>query len=545
MLASTVFMVGSDAMAASMPRTSVGTGISQEENDASSVGSLSDIDHFTNAQTVGRATASDTTSHFRLDENQVLAAETPILDAASDGLMAQGDIPQTPILREGISTSPSNLETQIDNLSLQILLKQVDLERYSIHYNQEAVKQGRWKGWRYGFWNEVNSGLALGGGITSVANRGKYLHKPGGVRRRTQEGANIVPMVGSIIAASAAGGEFGINLMHEFQAHQRGYGSNQAKQKILALRGEINGLLEKRDSLVRVEASDPTLAGRFEIDQIEGRVLRDMRDQKLQQFERFHLAKRRQYWFQQMQYLFDIAKNVTNAVGCEQAYQSLHKRHRYYNGNAGVLFVVSGGLTMVGPVASRLFGKVMVEQQRRSLRGITRTDEDATLAQLKSDHAALDQLTRSGKIPAEKVDVVLNRSAVYANGEKQFENEIRKSESANARAKLVATQNIGAAQYVGGSKVASGILFILPGYDSRYNTKGFRSDRATNNDLFAAAVVGLPATTFSIIDTLRINIQGEIARQKQLKAGTHPSQLAKKRLQELDELEASIKADMR
>lgn len=571
MLASTLLLAGSDAVASPMLRTSVGA-TSLEENDVEVSGgqttaqATEQINEQAAGQATGQATeqaaertssdlnvaqrrsagtASDTTSQFILNDSQVLSAETPLLDAASDGLIAQSDLTQTPILREGISSSPSNIETQIDNLSLQILLKQVELERYSIHYNQEAVKQGRWKGWRYGFWNEVNSGLGLAGGITSTVNRGKYLERPAGVRRRTQEGANIVPMIGTIIGAGAAGGEFGINLMHEFQAHQKGYGSTQAKHKVLALKTEINDMLDKRESLVRVEGSDPNLAGRFELDQVEGRVLRAMRDQKLQQFERFHLAKRRLYWFQQMQYLFDIAKNVTNASGYQQAYLSLRKRHRIYNGSAGVCFVVSGGLTMVGPVASRLFGKMMAEQQRRSLRGVTHTTEDATLAQLKNDHAMLDRLTKSGKMAPEKADVVLHRSAVYANGERQFEDEINKNEAANARAKLVATQNIGAAQFVGGSKIASGILFIIPGYNHRYNGKGFRADRGTNNSLFAAAVVSLPASTFSIIDTLRINIQGEMTRQKQLKAGTHPSQLAKKRLKELDDLEASIKADIR
>ena len=534
MLASTLFLVGGVSGATPSLRPDV-----VRSGATPSLGPDS-----TTAGTTVTGSASGAGSHFVLDPTQALSAETPILDAASDGLIAQADLPQTPILREGINTSPSNLETQIDNLSLQILLKQVELERYSIHYNQEAVKQGRWKGWRYGFWNEVNSGLGLGGGITSVANRGKYLHRPAGVRRNTQEGANIVPMIGTIIGAGAAGGEFGINLMHEFQAHKKGYGSTQAKQKVLALKTEINQMLDKRDSLVRVEGSDPSLSGRFEVDQVEGKVLRDMRDQKLQQFERFHLAKRRLYWFQQIQYLFDIAKNITNAAGYEQAYLSLRKRNRVYNGNAGVCFVVSGGLTMVGPVASRLFGKIMAEQQRRSLRGITATTEAATLAQLKTDHAMLDQLTTSGKIAPEKIDVVVRRSAVYANSEKQFEEEVNKSEAANARAKLVATQNIGAAQYVGGSKIASGILFIIPGYDRRYNGKGYRADRATNDNLFASAVIGLPATTFSIIDTLRINIQGEMTRQKQLKSGTHPSQLAQKRLKELDDLEASIKADI-
>jgi hypothetical protein len=481
---------------------------------------------------------------FSLNVDNALSAETPILDAATDSaLLARNDSDATPILREAVGSSPSNLETRIDNLTLKILLKEIELERYSINYNMGVGKQGRWKGWRYGFFNEVNSGLGLAGGITSIVNRGNALHKPQKVRRRTQEGANIVPMVGNIIGAGAAGLELTINQWHEIEARKNGFSPKQARTKVAALKSDINNLIEEREGLVKVEASDRALVGRVEIDQVEGDILRDMRDEKLQQFERFHVSKRRLLAFQQMQYLFDIAKNVTGAIGYDQAYLSLHKRHRIYNGYAGVMFAVSGGLTMVGPVASRVFAKAVSEHHRRSLRSTTQLSEKTILDKLKTDHARLDALAK--KSAPEKIEVVLHRSTVYTAGEKHFEDEIHRSESAQQRAKLVAGQNIGAGSYIGGSKIASGILFIIPGFNHRYNGKGYRADRATNDNLFAAAVVGLPATTFSMLDTLRINIRGEMDRQRQLKAGVHPSQLAKKRLKELDELEQTVKADFR
>lgn len=489
---------------------------------------------------------------FRLNTDETFTEQTPILDAATESYMvaqnsvdSQGDpiAIDTPILREAVRATPSNLETRIDNLTLNILLKQIELERYSINYNMQAGKQGRWKGWRYGFFSEVNSSLGLAGGITSIVNRGNALHVPSRVRLRTQEGANVVPMIGNIIGASAAGMEFGINQWHEIDAKRKGYSPKQARNKVAAMKNEINKMLDERDALVRVEASDSSYAERLLIDQAEGEVLRDMRDQRLQQFERFHVAKRKLIAFQQMQYLFDIAKNVTNAIGYDQAYLSLHKHHRIYNGYAGVMFAVSGGLTMVGPVASRAYARFVSEHHRRKVRNIaTRTAEDATLSKLKADHARLEVVTRNAK--PEKVQTVLNHSAVYSTGVKGFDDEISRSEEASQRAKLVAAQNIGAGAFIGGSKVASGILFIVPGFDSRYNGKGYRADRATNNCLFTSAVVGLPATVFSMADTLRINIRGEIDRQRQLKNGVHPSQLAKTRLKELDELEKTVKADL-
>ncbi|MDZ4833067.1 MAG: hypothetical protein SGJ27_04630 [Candidatus Melainabacteria bacterium] len=476
----------------------------------------------------------------------LLKSDTPILDSAVNGeLLAQGDsTTDTPLLREGIAMSADEVEQKIDDLTRQILLKEIELERFGIHYNQEVAKQGRWKGWRYGAFQELNSALGLTGGIISVHNRGRRLKEPLKVKRVVQESANIIPMVGSIIGASAAGMEFGINEFHMFQANRKGYSAKKSRARVLALKNEIDSMLEKRSQMLATEKTMSALSGRVELDEAEDDVLRDMRDQNLQQFERFHIGKRKLFAFQQMQLGFDVFKNTTNALGCYLAFESLHKRQRIYNGYAGVLFAVSGGLTMVAPVVSRYYGKIVSEHHRNLLKPATDTAENATIERLKSHHAALDRAVQNTKLAPEKVEVAVHRSTVYASGEKTFEDAITSSDKARDKAKLTATQNIGAGAYVGASKVASGVLFIYPGFHHRYNkNSGVTAARGTNNNLFAAGVVGLPASAFSIFDTLRINVRGEITRHQQLKAGKHPNQLSAARLKQLDELESRLKSN--
>ncbi|MBZ0186865.1 MAG: hypothetical protein K8F91_11520, partial [Candidatus Obscuribacterales bacterium] len=120
---------------------------------------------------------------------------------------------------------------------------------------------------------------------------------------------------------------------------------------------------------------------------------------------------------------------------------------------------------------------------------------------------------------------------------------IERSQKVRDKAKLIATQNIAAGAFVGGTKVASGVLFLIPGYNSRYNVSGTaKADRGTNDFLFASSLISLPATSFAILDTLRINIQGERNRQKLKKQGELPDQLAKVRLEELDRIEKKVRA---
>lgn len=508
-----------DAVAASPPTSKTAT-LESKENEAESESNL----------------PSDQTT---------IKSETPILDSVVDAqMLAQSSPTDTPILREGVSLSDEEVEKKIDDLTRQIILKEIELERFGIHYNQEVAKQGRWKGWRYAFWQEANSGLGLAGGIMSVYNRGKHIRHPLGVHRIFQENANTIPMIGSIIGASAAGFEFGVNEFHMVQAYRKGYSAGKSRKRVIALRNEIESMLDQRAKMISTEISMSRLSARVEIDQAEEQVLKDMLDQNLQQFERFHISKRKLFAFQQMQYGFDFFKYSTNAIGCRLAWLSLNRRQRVYNGWAGVLFAVSGGLTMFGPVVSRVYAKAVSEHHRHLLRPATQTAENATLAKLKADHALLDKAVQNSKTVPEKVEIAVQRSSLYASGEKTFEDAILSSEKARDKAKLTATQNIGAGAYVGLSKLASGILFIYPGFNHRYNrNKGLTASRGTNNNLFAAGVVGLPASTFAILDTLRINIRGEITRQQQIKKGTLPSQLAQARLKQLDELENRLKVD--
>lgn len=66
----------------------------------------------------------------------------------------------------------------------------------------------------------------------------------------------------------------------------------------------------------------------------------------------------------------------------------------------------------------------------------------------------------------------------------------------------------------------------------------------TNSDLFAAGIVGLPASAFSILDTLRIQVKGELARRKLAKEGKSPQQLVAVRRRQLDEMEKQLRSQM-
>ncbi|CAN5263376.1 hypothetical protein BH10CYA1_BH10CYA1_36030 [soil metagenome] len=446
------------------------------------------------------------------------------------------------ILQGGVTSDPAEAGRQVDDLTRQILLKLIEFERFNLHYTLEVAKQGRWKGWRYAFFQEINATTGLAGSIVSTAERGSHLKRPTKVSRITQEDANLVAAIGSCIGAGAAIMEFGINEYHDVIARSKGFAPKTARLHITALKADINRLMAARETLLRVEASSSSLQARADIDEAEGKVLNDLRDEALMEFERFQIGGRKLFAFQQSQLFFDATKYSLNAAGAFLAYDSLHARDRRYNGRAGVCWNISGGVYMFGPIISRVLAKEVAAGHKRALRKTVGDAHQTTIDKLEADRALLANLCKNTAIAPDKVETAVNRSAMYDIHEKSFADEILAGQKAKGKAVTVASQNIGAGMYLGASRLSQGILFTIPGFNRAFNSKSVRASTVTNNDLFAAAVIGIPAGAFSILDTMRIQVQGELNRHKLKKAGLLPGQIAHARLKQLDDMETRLAA---
>lgn len=470
-------------------------------------------------------------------------AVAPLAPASESAAAQVGSDDAMPPLRlsGSAAVTPAESEGRIENLTKQIMLKTIELEKFNLHYNQEVAKQGRWKGIRYATFGEINAGMGLAGAIISVAYRGDRIHHANKVKPCIQESANYIPMIGSIIGASAAVIELGVNEYHDLQARRKGFAPKAAINHVLNLKAEIDKLFAEREAMINEERKEPSLSAHVAVNEAEGRVLKDLRDQSLQEFQRFHVGARRTLAFQQAQYFFDFAKNTTNAIGYDFAYLSLHRHHRIWNGRAGVMWDITGPLFMFGPILSRVVGKGVGELARANSKDVVK-DTDGAIKTLEGDLASLNNLVAVNRTNPDPVLRAVERTGMYDIHQKNFTNEILAADKSRNAAKLIATQNIGAGMYVGATKLASGILFTIPGYNHHYNSTTARAGRVTNDLLFTGSLIAIPAGAFTMLDTLRIQVQGELKRAKLKKAGQLASQLTAARLKELDMLEAKLKA---
>ena len=482
--------------------------------------------------------------------NDEASSQDPIDEAQRTILLAAADIPsltpaneEAPLKARIDATDPDTAMSRVDDLTRQIILKLIELERFNLHFKQNVSKQGRWKGWRYAVFQEANFSLNMAGNINNVGERGMHLHHANHVSTNRVEMGNAIGMIGSIIGASGAALELLINEYHDWEAATHGFSPHAARMHVLDLKGQIDKLLAERDALEQIEQKAPLLRAHVCVDVAEGKVLKDMRDLGLFEYSRFHIRQRRFMAFQQSLYFFDLAKYSTGAIGSFFAYMSLHKHRRVWNNRAGVLFDVSGALTIAAPLASRGLGILAGRFHKHMVSPVTQDIQAREISTLEADQAALEKMCSEGGCPADQLKAPVQRAAVYHLSDKGFQDELHESLQTTRKARLVATQNVESGFFVGGTKLASGVLYNVVG--KRYNTKSNVSGRVTNSDLFAAGVLGTTGNGVAVLDTMRLQVQGELNRYKLAKQGKLPGQLINTRLKELDNMETMLKSSTR
>lgn len=465
----------------------------------------------------------------KLDTTELAAASLPASSLPEDEQALKARIG---------TTDPDTAMSRVDDLTRQILLKEIELEKFNIHYKTEVTKAGRWRGLRYAAFQEANFSLNLANGIIGTGERSQHFTNPKHVSANRVGNGNLIGMIGSWIGAGGALLELGIIEYHDIQANRHGFSTAAARKHVLDLKDQINQLLAERDALIQIEQSAPVLTGHAEVDQVEGKVLRDIRDLTLFEYVRFHVGSRKYMAFQRSLYFLDFSKFTCSALGSLFAYLALHKHDRKWNARAGTLFCVSGGLIMTTPLIARAVGYASGKFHEKLISPVSKGIETKEIATLEADQAKLESLCKEGKCSPDQVRGPVERAAVYHFEDKCFQDQLHQSLQEQRAGRLTATQNVLSGLFIGGTKLGSGILFTSVGY--RHNGHSAKDSRITNYNLAAAAILATVGSGTAMLDTLRIQVQAEVNRRKMKIAGTLPSQLLKARLDELDAMEKRL-----
>lgn len=423
---------------------------------------------------------------------------------------------------------------QVENNTRQILLKLIELEKFNLNYHANVAKQGRWKGWRYFLTQEGNNLISLGGCTTGMVERVSKFNSHRKLHRNTLETGNALGMAGQLTGAGGSSIEFLINGYHELEARKKGYGPKAAKEKVLAIRNDIDTLLRERQKLMNNLLSVCADTRYIALARAEEPVLIDIRDISLDEFKQFHLRLRRALAFQQSLYLGDIARNVVGAFGNRQGWRANKTGNRKSNVNAGILFEISGVITMLNPLVSRGVGKLAEKYEARRIRPCMEGVNPADVEKLAADLAQVRVVANSPEL--EHADLPLIRSALYSQHEVGVRKQIHIQEAQQRAGVLTAAENVLSGALIGSTKIGSGVIFNIAG------TKYYNDARQTNIYLGVAGIVAMTGLAYGTLETARIQIKRELQYQRAKKKHELPGQIMKDRLAKLEEMEKSLQS---
>ncbi len=463
--------------------------------------------------------------------------------AAELGTTPGADNPQTPAINPPSSaptliaqgSDPSPYVNQLENNTKAILLKIIELERYTLKYRSTVAKQGRWKGWRYLLTQETNNSVSMAGFIVGAYERCRVWHYKDQtsvkkhLNRNVLEAGNVCGFVAQIIGASGSAVEFGINGWHEVETHRKGFSPAAARAKVKGICSDIQNLLAEREKIEMTMNANCGPTKYAAVSHAEEPVLEDMRDISLGEFKQFHSSARRLYAFQQTLYLTDVARNVLGAFGNRFGWDALRTGDRHNNTRAGVFFVLSGGLTILNPISSRAVGKVVGEYHKHYIKTCTAGSKGADVEKLNADIANLTKIATSPEL--QNMDLPVLRTALYSEHEDGCRKQVALASRELRAGVLTASENLISGTLIGGAKTAGGIMFLICG--SRFPHNG----RITNYYLGTGNIIGLSWTPYAILETLRIQVKREFDLHRLRKKGETPGQIIKARLAKLDALE--------
>lgn len=455
------------------------------------------------------------------------------------------------LLQSSLALPASAAVAEVEEINRQILLKEIELERFSINFRKYNNIQGRWRGWRYFVFQEANAGMTAAGltkqlvdrhrvienaNIYRVNSSGKVSYVSNGVDRVSQEKGLLLQMLGQTVGAIGSGIELGINIHHGRAAHKKGYGSKDSINFVLALRQDIKELFAQRASAIaaaHLEGNDLAIA------QAEENVLRDITDMGLQEYSDYHIAAKKFRAFQDSLYIFDIAKNTTGAVGNLVNIVQTHEQRPHLSGGAGVLTLTSGALIMFTPLLAQGVGKVVAASHKRALRPVVAGISPHTVDELEIHRSQLNSLLSaqssaggSSTCSSKSVALLSAYDLEASQRRKQFALATREIRAGTRSA----TENTRAGLFVGSTKVALGVTNMVAGWHLTHHP------HKVNSLLQGGTIAYASGAYFAVGENLRLRIVDEVNRKKLGARFELPSQVLSEKIKALDQLETQLKA---
>lgn len=467
--------------------------------------------------------------------------------ASGDGLLAE---------RIGFDEAPSGSFNQIDMLSKQVILKEIELLKLNTRYRIESTRIGKWKPWRQ-FVYSLAANTLIEVGISHIAYaRWKYWRRPTLATKAFLRKGPECLLIGHAIIVGGVLIETGFDMLAQYQQNKKGFDRKTCRNKALALKGEIEKLIQERD--VSVQAT-PMSSGQTEVLKVEGKVLNDVKECAVGEFSRLAVRERKIKTARDVANVMTFTQAATGGfVGSLGNLLAVVNRKPRLAVPAGVGFTTSGAFIVLTPPVAKILSIVAANREKKAEAAFFGVNPKS-MSDLDADRSALgNALANAGG----GLESARTRLDIYTKQKEIMDKQLL---AAKAEAQLNRREFIEKCVsngIAGGTKISWGINLIVAGSDFsntarkaaptlpvRLGNKVYRVPIRTTKtpaQMFSRRVAqgatsNIPGPFVGALDAVQSRFRGETRAHKAKKNGTAPGQLLAARMKILEDMEAKLK----
>jgi hypothetical protein len=429
---------------------------------------------------------------------------------------------------------PGSWFSEVDNVSSELLAKEIELLKLNTRLKLYLLPHSPWSARRAAGIGFTNSTLTAVGALMNGCGRFRYLDCPKKAPSPLFEDAGIVRFLANCVGTGAAVFEFCSDSYVDIKGARHGVSLPIMHDRALALREEIDELLNQRQAIIAsAEFGSQDMAAL----EHEGVVFKDLRDAGANEFALYFAQAKGNRTARRLGYLIAVTSNVASGAGTLVGIESNHLhglskvRRTHMGGVGGICDIVTGSMNMMAPVAIRGGAALQRHFTRDTLCRELDCRQSNNVSTLQAHQNACEQAL-AGQPELEVRGVILRSESLKAAG-RILEKRCSMRMSEQRAARNVFIESMATATVAGGSKIANGIGGTLGAY--KYTRDSYHRFEVQGGTSIAYGA----GNALAALETARVRLGDELKTCRSAKDGSSKRDVLNKQLAELDSLQAA------
>ncbi len=425
--------------------------------------------------------------------------------------------------------SPQGSASDILTLTNQLLLKEVDLERFYLLYRMHGTKEPKFRKYRFFALQQTAAGGFLASNLINMVETAKHFDTPNNTNGHVLTNSCTVGEVASILGGASSALEMGSNAFTAIKNKIQKKDPKTAKLTVVNILKDIDALAMQRNALVEQVRDSPA----YDMYVAEGKVLKSFRDWCVYEFTDVYADVKSYEASCNVFYTLDISAYTTSWVAYQLAAKSFKNQRWAYpalhNGFASDSFFTIEAPTY--STAAKLLYKHYYKKIAKELNEKpfdAENDAKGQMYRLEAMAATADEPTLS------LIGPIATRLAIYSFWSTRYDKYIEKRISEMRRLSQIALQSTIAGPLLGTTGLTQDVVNAIGLYGWKnnpfmQNAMGFAGATTTT----CGSVASMSLTGWWFIDDIRHEQQ---AKHKKIL----PVELLDQRLRTLEVLEEML-----